>query len=550
MRGVFTLKFKIDRRNNLLNGFDISDCNGDINVAQVQGDFAIVHHSCGTFIDPTFETQANATLNSGKELGVYHFITGADGEIDTFINGIRPYVGKAIIALDWEAGNERCPNTQWGNWQYLRRFTQAIQRELGVNPLLYASASDYGPLYSLGTQLNCGVWVAQYATNDATGYQEAPWNENEYDMAVFQYSDNGRIDGYNGPLDLDLFYGDRNTWHAYAKSTMTAPAPKKEEAPKPINYMISENALNANKDVIPVGTKVVITNIAKDTLYLTSHNGGLCMTYTPMPWYVQRNNDNSISLADPWGNWITVSNDPKNGELPSVVRGNGSPEQRWMASNYNGGIMLTCLVNENMNLDLPEDNDRYAQRVQMWGKWTTGQLCPNQTWKVSKYVEPAPKVAVKEEEKHPADNKADISHATDRNASVPKETVKSVTQSDNESQTDKAEVKVDNTDKNDVQGRIIADLKDLSDISQTQETALGDQLADVVQAMFHTKKATKKMASWIFILGSLFALAATVLLVLTGCHILPASGGVIAGVVSGVFSAFAHAMGISVVKTK
>jgi hypothetical protein len=58
------------------------------------------------------------------------------------------------------------------------------------------------------------------------------------------------------------------------------------------------------------------------------------------------------------------------------------------------------------------------------------------------------------------------------------------------------------------------------------------------------------MASWIFIIGSIFALTATILLVLTGCHILPVSGGVIAGVISGVFSGFAHAMGISVVKTK
>ena len=540
MQEGFTLKFKIDRRNNLLNGFDVSDCNGGIDVSQVQGDFAIVQHSCGNFIDPTFETQANATLNSGKELGVYHFITGVDGEIDTFINGIRPYVGKAIIALDWETGDQECPNTQWGNWQYLRRFAQAIQRELGVNPLLYASASNYGPLYSLGTQLNCGVWVAQYATDDPTGYQEAPWNENKYDMVVFQYSDNGRIDGYNGPLDLDLFYGDRDTWQAYAKSTINTPAPKKVEAPKTINYMINENALNANKDVIPVGTKVVITNIANDTRYLTSHNGGLEMSNTPMPWYIQRNNDNSISLADPWGNWITVSNDPKNGELPSVVKGNGSPEQRWMASNYNGGIMFTCLVNENMNLDLPEDNDREGQRVQVWWKWTTGEMCPNQTWKVSKYIEPAPKVEVKKS----IDTKNDISH------DAKTETVKAVPAPNKEIPTQKDEVKVNNDKNDDTQSRIIADLKDLSDISKTQESEVGDQIAGVVQAMFHTKKATKRMASWIFVIGSIFALTATILLVLTGCHILPVSGGVIAGVISGVFSGFAHAMGISVVKTK
>ena len=114
----------------------------------------------------------------------------------------------------------------------------------------------------------------------------------------------------------------------------------------------------------------------------------------------------------------------------------------------------------------------------------------------------------------------------------------------------KEEKVTDTDDKAERNARIIADLKDLSDISKSEDAEVGDDIAGVVQAMFHTKKATKKMANWIFIIGSVFALAAAVLLILSGCHILPSSGGVIAGIISTVFSAFAHSMGITIVKTK
>jgi hypothetical protein len=87
-----------------------------------------------------------------------------------------------------------------------------------------------------------------------------------------------------------------------------------------VNYEISEAVLEANKDAVPTGEKVVILNTANEGLYLTSHNGGLEMTTDPMPWFIQRNDDNSISLADPWGNWITVPSDVKTAISPLCLK--------------------------------------------------------------------------------------------------------------------------------------------------------------------------------------------------------------------------------------
>ena len=533
----------------MLNGFDISRYQGGIGVQGVPSDFVIVQHSCGNYVEPTFEAQVGSVLEAGKLLGLYHFVTGAEGEIDTFINGVERYRGRAIIALDWESGQGL--NAQWGNWAYLKDFAEAIERRLGVNPLLYASASQYGALQALGNALNCGLWIAQYATLDPTGYQEDPWNEEAYDMAVYQYSDNGSLPGYGGSLDLDLFYGDASAWRAYAHSSLASDLERKLPTMTPL----SESVLNANKDTLPVNAKVTIANKANKAMYLISHDGGLQMSSEAMPWFIQRNADQSISLADPWGNWITVPSDVKNGDLPSVVKGNGSSEQRWMASPFHGGFELTTLVDNQMRLDLPDDVDKEGQRVQVWGKWPNEDACPNQTWEFQPYHESAPSAIKPSTPAKEGIAKPLPKVAHDAHFEVPAKTKVETAPVEKEgAKADKPKeahvAQPDDSQKDDKEARIIADLKDLSDISKSEDAQVGDEIAGVVQAMFHTKKATKKMANWIFVLGAVFALASTVLLILSGCGALPASGGAIAGIVSAVFSAFAHAMGITLVKTK
>ena len=43
-------------------------------------------------------------LKLGKKLGVYHFAgkNGASQEAEYFVNNIKGYIGKALLALDWE----------------------------------------------------------------------------------------------------------------------------------------------------------------------------------------------------------------------------------------------------------------------------------------------------------------------------------------------------------------------------------------------------------------------------------------------------------------
>lgn len=221
-----------------LNGIDISDYQRGINLAAVPADFVIVKATQGTgYTSPSYEPQAAGTIGAGKLLGVYHYIGGgnATAEASYFVNAIRPYLGKAVLALDWESNQ----NSAWGDMGYLQQVASEVIRLTGVRPLLYGSQSAYNQLAQVGKALNCGLWVAQYATTDQiTGYQATPWNEGAYACAVRQYSDNCLLPGYGVGVDCDKFYGDRNAWMKYAAvngNAQPAPAPAPAQPAQPVD---------------------------------------------------------------------------------------------------------------------------------------------------------------------------------------------------------------------------------------------------------------------------------------------------------------------------
>lgn len=99
------------------------------------------------------------------------------------------------------------------NW--IRVFVNRVHERTGVWPLVYVSAA-FIPQIPADVRANCGLWVAQYANNNPTGWQSRPWNYGKYGEAMRQYTSNGRINGYNGPLDLNYFRGTREQWDKYA----------------------------------------------------------------------------------------------------------------------------------------------------------------------------------------------------------------------------------------------------------------------------------------------------------------------------------------------
>lgn len=254
-----------------LNGIDISWYQRGINIAAVPADFVIVKATEGTgYINPCFREQADATLNSGKLLGIYHYISGGNwqAEAEYFVNTVKDYVGRAVFALDFESDY----NSAYGDTAYLQQCAQTVYNLTGVRPLLYGSQRDYGRLAAVSNATNCGLWVAQYKNYDHIGYQNTPWNEGAYDCAMRQYSSSGALPGYGGNLDLNKFYGDRAAWLAYAKSDRQAQQP--QAAPQ-----------------VPAVSEI-------------THDGDVSTVYVHVPWAVSQDIRMAVVRA---GNVVTVN---------------------------------------------------------------------------------------------------------------------------------------------------------------------------------------------------------------------------------------------------
>lgn len=211
-----------------MNGIDISNHQAELNLAAVPCDFVICKATEGTsFVDRYCDGFVQKAIALGKPFGVYHFASGRSSgraEAEFFYNNIKGYVGKGILVLDWEGSAVN------RGVAYAKEFLDRLQELTGVKALLYTynnCVNSYD--WSSVVAADYGLWNAGYYA----GYQQMGYNPNAPlkggtgawpGAAMYQYTSSGRLSGYNGNLDLNVFYGDRNAWNAYAKGKALAPA--------------------------------------------------------------------------------------------------------------------------------------------------------------------------------------------------------------------------------------------------------------------------------------------------------------------------------------
>ncbi|KON40479.1 GH25 family lysozyme [Lactiplantibacillus plantarum] len=210
-----------------LNGFDVASYQAGMNVGEVAGDFVLVKATEGIdYTNPEFNGHAKQTLSAGKKLGVYHFIRN-DSDIkqqaDYFLTVVKPYIGKAMLVLDFENTTGSTIQNQAGVG-LAKQWLDYVYQKTGVRAVLYTGLSCENALdWSSVVKANYGLWIAQYNNyNVVNGYQprDLYGNLKHWKAAVmFQYTSTGRLPGWNGNLDFDVFYGDKSAWDKYAKAT-------------------------------------------------------------------------------------------------------------------------------------------------------------------------------------------------------------------------------------------------------------------------------------------------------------------------------------------
>lgn len=222
-----------------LDGIDVSTWQPANITKIVDYDFAIMKASEGTMVARNCDAQYQAAKNRGKLVGVYHFASTGDPitEADFFVKNVKGYVGEAILVLDLEAG----ALNKWGP-AGAKKWLDRVYAKTGVRPILYvmgSAVSRFGNVEAAGY----GLWIAHWTTRTRGGFTTpaapsiGPWPF----AAIHQYTDRGRLKGYAGDLDLNVFHGDRAAWAAYAAKGGKAPEPTepaKPSTPKPAKLTV------------------------------------------------------------------------------------------------------------------------------------------------------------------------------------------------------------------------------------------------------------------------------------------------------------------------
>ena len=233
-----------------MNGIDISNWQNGIDLSVVPCDFVIMKSTQGTsYLSPDFARQIQQAESLGKCIGIYHYASGAGAidEANYFIQNIQPYIGKAILVLDWESNQNSAYNQ---GPAYAKQFLDYVYQQTGIRPLIYMSKSvcrayDWTDVVNSGYEL----WVAQYANNNKTGYKSDPWTDTKGYGAwsgpvIFQYSSSGNLPGYNGNLDLDIAYMNADEWNARAGKSQSAPNPTPTPSPAPSQPSVTGSTLD------------------------------------------------------------------------------------------------------------------------------------------------------------------------------------------------------------------------------------------------------------------------------------------------------------------
>lgn len=213
----------------MLNFIDISSHQGDIDLSVLPIDAVIIKATEATsYVNPYCDSKVQQAKQLGLPWGFYHFAQDGspEAEADYFIQNCEGYFGEGIPVLDWEVNQ----SVDWVN-----RFVARVHEVKGIWCVIYGNPWRFN---QGGVEQNCGRWVASYLSHllypnfDA---DEGECPDTDGLVCAWQFASDGRLNGYDGNLDLNRFYGDKGAWAAYAGAKVVLdpePAPQPEPTPQ------------------------------------------------------------------------------------------------------------------------------------------------------------------------------------------------------------------------------------------------------------------------------------------------------------------------------
>lgn len=222
----------------MINFIDISNHQGragltDLSPLLPQVDAVIVKATQGTnFVDGYCDRYIQQLIAVGKPWGFYHFAGNGSPaqEAHWFYKNCSNYFGHGIPILDWEGEQ----SVDWVN-----QFVNQIYGDTAIWPWIYGNPWRFN---QGGVEPNCMRWLAAYPNiQHPTFTQAETWEPPSTNGVVgaWQFCSDGRLNGWNGNLDCNLFYGDETAWDKYAG---VAHKPESPEQPSEPEWKVTESS--------------------------------------------------------------------------------------------------------------------------------------------------------------------------------------------------------------------------------------------------------------------------------------------------------------------
>jgi len=200
-------------------GIDVSEWQGDIDWARVKADgidFVFIRiggrggSSGAIYNDDKAAENIRGALDAGLRVGVYFFtqaVSAAEGKAEAqyVLDRIRGYDITFPVVIDTEelfSGGRH-------NWISPAARTAAVLAfcteiaKAGYIPMVYASAAYFEDWWLLDSQLGDILhWVAEIF-GDPDAHNDCSYNG---DVACWQYSWEGEVDGIDYPVDMNIWY--------------------------------------------------------------------------------------------------------------------------------------------------------------------------------------------------------------------------------------------------------------------------------------------------------------------------------------------------------
>ncbi|WP_255287087.1 GH25 family lysozyme [Bacillus cereus] len=236
---------------------DLSKWNNNINwpVAATQIELAICRVQYGSnlvdylYNDHVANLERYGIPHAAYAYGCYVSVTDAIVEAKDFLTRVSP--NAKFLVLDVEDDTVKSMQSK-GNLTDLAKSSQAFIdtcKAAGWKVGFYVSHHMYGK-YSLQSVQADFIWLPRYGTNDGS-----PQKKPSYPCDIWQYTDNGYIDGI-GKVDINLLQGDKTlSWYIGNHAGFPTPEAGKRVVSKVNQLRFYSKPSWADKDVAGIVTK-------------------------------------------------------------------------------------------------------------------------------------------------------------------------------------------------------------------------------------------------------------------------------------------------------